>query len=632
MAARPGDSAQDRALKEKQRQAALERMDVLAIARAYIQALVESAQGYKGLLLDKETMRATSTLFGRTELAEHNVVHIERLDEEGPGRRMHKELKALCFLRPTRDNVTFLRQELRAPRFLSYNVYFTNLLPPSYLQDLADADCVQELVKEVQEYYADFCVVDESHFQIPVPRNDALVAPKMPGQASVGPHEVEAVDRFVQGLSALFLAVRKRPVIRFQRGSEVTRRLAEGLYQLTYKAQAGVFDFGLRSSPILLLLDRRDDPVTPLLTQWTYQAMIHEFVGIEDNIVRLQSTKIAAEAREMVLDPRQDDFFGRHANANYGEVGLDVKRLVEQFAATSEKHRAVHSLEDMRRFVTEHMDFQKLQSNVSKHVNVMTELSEAISKRGLMELSMMEQDLANPASNLSPAVLYDELVPIMGAPHFSDKDKVRLALLYVLRFESDGARVRQMQELLASTGVRDRSPKLYDALELVLRYAGQAKRAGDLYATRSIMGRAKAVFKGLQGVDNVYTQHTPLLTATLTLLSTDKLDTQAYPYQAGSNDEALALQAAFKRTPPREVIVFIAGGSTLEEARNVHEWNERNPHMRVILGGSALLNTDQFLNALCGHVFEKPKPSEEPPKPRLVVGAALPSREEDGLM
>jgi hypothetical protein len=32
-----------------------------------------------------------------------------------------------------------------------------------------------------------------------------------------------------------------------------------------------VFDFGSRSSPVVLLLDRCDDPVTPLLMQWTYQ-------------------------------------------------------------------------------------------------------------------------------------------------------------------------------------------------------------------------------------------------------------------------------------------------------------------------------------------------------------------------
>jgi hypothetical protein len=45
----------------------------------------------------------------------------------------------------------------------------------------------------------------------------------------------ELIDRFVQGLSALFLAVRRRPVIRYQRNSEQASRLADSLYALTYK-------------------------------------------------------------------------------------------------------------------------------------------------------------------------------------------------------------------------------------------------------------------------------------------------------------------------------------------------------------------------------------------------------------
>lgn len=58
--------------------------------------------------------------------------------------------------------------------------------------------------------------------------------------------------------------------------------------------QYQVFDFGSRSNPIVLLLDRRDDPVTPLLMQWTYQAMIHELLGINENTVKLNSPKVSA--------------------------------------------------------------------------------------------------------------------------------------------------------------------------------------------------------------------------------------------------------------------------------------------------------------------------------------------------
>lgn len=37
-----------------------------------------------------------------------------------------------------------------------------------------------------------------------------------------------------------------------------------------------------------LMLDRRNDPVTPLLSQWTYQAMVHELMGINNGRVRIE--------------------------------------------------------------------------------------------------------------------------------------------------------------------------------------------------------------------------------------------------------------------------------------------------------------------------------------------------------
>lgn len=63
---------------------------------------------------------------------------------------------------------------------------------------------------------------------------------------------------------------------RYQRGSEVCERFAQSLHHLTAIEERELFDFGSRrnegeGAPVLLVLDRRDDPVTPLLSQWTYQ-------------------------------------------------------------------------------------------------------------------------------------------------------------------------------------------------------------------------------------------------------------------------------------------------------------------------------------------------------------------------
>ncbi len=88
-----------------------------------------------------------------------------------------------------------------------------------------------------------------------------------------------------------------------------------------------------------------------------------------------------------MLEAASDDFFARHKHSNYGEVGLAVKEAVEKFSATSAQHRQVNSLEDMRRFVTEHSDFSRAQGVVTKHVNVMSALSDTIAARRLMDVS-----------------------------------------------------------------------------------------------------------------------------------------------------------------------------------------------------------------------------------------------------
>ena len=68
-------------------------------------------------------------------------------------------------------------------------------------------------------------------------------------------------------------------------------KLAQSLAHLTCVEERELFDFGARggdTAPVVLLLDRRDDPVTPLLLQWTFQAMVHELIGISTNRVDMR--------------------------------------------------------------------------------------------------------------------------------------------------------------------------------------------------------------------------------------------------------------------------------------------------------------------------------------------------------
>lgn len=75
---------------EKEKLEALATMDLVKIMRGYVLAVANAATGYKALVVDKDTIKTASLLLGRTELGEHSVVLVERLETKG---KLHGELK-----------------------------------------------------------------------------------------------------------------------------------------------------------------------------------------------------------------------------------------------------------------------------------------------------------------------------------------------------------------------------------------------------------------------------------------------------------------------------------------------------------------------------------------------------------
>merc|ERR1719440_1542579 len=132
----------------------------------------------------------------------------------------------------------------------------------------------------------------------------------------------------------MLLALKKKPIIRYVGTSEVATRVAESVLS-TRDAEADLYAFRKPDTPpLLLLLDRRDDPVTPLLNQWTYQAMVHELIGISNNRVDLRGRPaIPKELEQIVLSAEQDSFYAKNLFLNYGDLAENVKALLDAFQA-----------------------------------------------------------------------------------------------------------------------------------------------------------------------------------------------------------------------------------------------------------------------------------------------------------
>lgn len=108
----------------------------------------------------------------------------------------------------------------------------------------------------------------------------------------------------------------------------------------------------------------------------------------------------------------------------------------------------------------------------------------------------------------------------------------------------------------------------------------------DIFESASIFSGARDRFKGLKGVENVYTQHSPRLEVTLQNLIKGRLREQQYPFTDGGGTT---------RDKPQDIVVFIVGGVTYEEAKMVAQVNASSPGIRVVLGGTSVHNSTTFL-------------------------------------
>ena len=89
----------------------------------------------------------------------------------------------------------------------------------------------------------------------------------------------------------------------YQRGSEICERFSQSLHHLTAIEERELFDFGNRGepAPVLLILDRRDDPVTPLLSQWTYQVRRRPLGGRQRGLAVCRQNACSQHARAVRL-------------------------------------------------------------------------------------------------------------------------------------------------------------------------------------------------------------------------------------------------------------------------------------------------------------------------------------------
>ncbi|KAF2866533.1 vacuolar protein sorting-associated protein 45 [Massariosphaeria phaeospora] len=579
-------------------------MDIVQAVSGYITKMVSvgdsaaagtSAAKMKILLLDDETVSIVSTATTQSALLGHEVYLTDRLNNQKREKMRH--LRCLCFVRPSPESIQSLIEELREPKYGEYNIFFSNIVKKSSLERLAEADD-HEVVRAVQEYFADFIVVNPDLMSLNLGFPNHRIWSTSPDSWNQ-----DALQRSTEGVMALLLSLKKKPLIRYQKNSLLAKKLAtEVRYHMTQEDQ--LFDFRKTdTAPILLIVDRRDDPVTPLLTQWTYQAMVHELLGINNGRVDLRDVpEVRPELQEIVLSQDQDPFFKKNMYLNFGDLGQNAKDYVEQFASKQQGTQKLDSIADMKRFIEDFPEFRKLSGNVTKHVTLVGELSRRVGEETLLDVSELEQSLACTDNHSNDV---KALQRVIQNPKIPASNKLRLAAIYALRYSKHTSNsTPALLDLLVVAGGLSRHR--INVITKLLAYHNSLQSSSvagggmpDLFQPGSFFGGARDRFKGLKGVENVYTQHSPRLETTLQDLIKGRLNPQIYPFVEGGGST---------KDKPQDIVIFMVGGTTYEEAKMIAQVNASSPGVRVVLGGTTVHNSSSFLEEVEDAVESWPEP------------------------
>ncbi|CAI4061743.1 Vps45p SKDI_07G1630 [Saccharomyces kudriavzevii IFO 1802] len=571
-------------------------MNLFDVADYYINKIVTSRsklslanvnehQRIKILLLDKNTTPTISLCATQSDLLKQEIYLVEKIENEQ--REVSRHLRCLVYVKPTEETLQCLLRELRNPRYGEYQIFFSNIVSKSQLERLAESDDM-EAVTKVEEIFQDFFILNQDLFSLDLQPKEFLSNKLVWSESGIA--------GCTNSLVSVLLSLKIKPEIRFEGASKLCERLAKEVFYEIGKNERTFFDFPVvDSTPVLLILDRKTDPITPLLQPWTYQSMINEYIGIKRNIVDLSKVpKIDKDLEKVTLSSKQDGFFKDTMYLNFGELGDKLKQYVTNYKDKTQTNSQIDSIEDIKNFIEKYPEFRKLSGNVAKHMAIVGELDRQLKTRNIWEISEIEQNLSAHEANEGD---FSDLVKLLQNENVDKYYKLKLACIYSLTHQINSDKTHQLIELLTQQLLPE-DVNFFHRFKSFFSHqskTAQSKRDKDDILSELARRFNSRMNSKSNAAENVYMQHIPEISSLLTELSKNELSRDRFKTVGGQNRGT----TQNRMDMPQDVILFVIGGVTYEEARLVHEFNETmNTRMRVVLGGTSILSTKEYMNSI----------------------------------
>lgn len=402
------------------------------------------------------------------------------------------------------------------------------------------------------------------------------------------------------------------------------------------------------SRPLLVIMDRNADLITPIQHASTYQALIDDLLTHNANRVEFVVTTDADGKRpkkttkKFDLDPDKDPFYVDHKFQPFPEAIESNGKELEQVTQKEQQIRsktadgsssgrvAVDPMvntaaNDLATAVDSLPALLDRKKQLEIHTSILQAVMNEVAARDVPNIYELEMGLATGSYSKDPAEAKRNVLALVKNPKGTVQDKIRLILVYGLATTAKSADMDEVasamkQALESSEGFDSTARKQLDAGLHAVQYVKQLRsmhmiptmameemestqESGGLSSFVNLASRqssilfAKATAKMSTILGKTHKHRATQVVENLCEMKPNSED-QEYLYLDPNvkGDVDINALRTMTRAPVREVIAFVIGGGCYSEYQNLQM--VANERRTVSYGSTELVTPCQFLAQL----------------------------------
>eukprot|EP01133_Synstelium_polycarpum_P010259 gene10259-11964_t len=542
------------------------------------------------------------------DITEEKITVVEKIDN--PRQRL-PNMEAIYFLTPTTKSIDLLINDFKKksqPQYQTIHLFLTSKLPETEFKKLSTSLAVQR-IKTFKEINIEFLANETQVFHFDEKHTlNVLFSPD-----AVNPIEEQA--RIATRLVTFCVTMNEYPVIRYSRTNPVSAVVA-GLTQekLDHIARTAKNWAPSDDRSTLLILDRSQDPLSPLLHEFTYQAMIYDLFKIDNDKFTFDSVNNAGVSiKKEVLLGETDYMWKGLRHKHIADVIEYLKNNLDEFLKTNQVTQYTQhntgSLKEASDVIRSLPQYQEIMAKYSTHINLAEQASQKFTDP-MSNLAHLEQDMATgqDVNGNTPKNIVGRLSTFLSDPMIEKNDKIRLLMIYIITQE--GVKDADRKKLLDMAGLN----QVEQSSISNLFYLGVTMVKGAKGKQKTQVKRQNKNDDG--DIPYEVSRYVPMIKDISENLVADTLPEAEFPYVKenpmvkSANAPVSKVSLKGKSNQPRwadpvaqkeetkysgsKLIIFVLGGISFSEMRSIYEVAQHHKR-NIYLGSTGILLPEEYV-------------------------------------